>query len=96
MNFNKYDDNFNIIGKNLIKLRKDKDISQEQLSNKLALLGITLYQSDIFKIEHNERTVRDFELWGISQVLKVSCDELFFNFTDTSELEYNNKSYSKI
>ena len=77
MNFNKYNNNYNIIG-----LRNEKNISQEQLSNKLALLGITLYQSDIFKTEQNERTVRDFELWGISQILEVSCDELFLVFTD--------------
>lgn len=82
MNFNKYDNNFNIIGKNLKIARKNRNMSQDQLSNKLALLGITLYQSDIFKIEHNERTVRDFELWGISQILKISCDELFLDVVD--------------
>lgn len=64
MKFNKYNNNlYNIIGKKLKEIREIKNISQEQLSNKLSLLGITLYQSDIFKIEHNERTVRDFELW---------------------------------
>lgn len=77
MNFNKYNDNYNIINKNLKRLRTEKKISQDQLSNKLALLGITLYQSDIFKIENNERTVRDFELWGITQVLDIKAEELF-------------------
>lgn len=68
MKFNKYNNNlYNIIGKKLKEIREIKNISQEQLSNKLSLLGITLYQSDIFKIEHNERTVRDFELWGFAQ-----------------------------
>lgn len=86
MNFNKYEDNFNIIGKNLKIIREGKDISQEKLSNKLSLLGITLYQSDIFKIEHNERTVRDFELWGISQILEISCDELFLCNKDNSKI----------
>lgn len=79
MNFNRYNDNYNIIGGNLKKIRKSKNISQDQLSNKLSLLGITLYQSDIFKIEHNERTVRDFELWGICQVLEISYDQLFLD-----------------
>ena len=79
MNFNKYNGNFNIIGKNLKKIRKNKKMSQAQLSNKLSALGITLYQSDIFRIEKNERTVRDFELWGFIQVLNVSCNELFLN-----------------
>lgn len=92
MNFNKYNNNFNIIGNNLKKIRNQKNISQDQLSNKLALLGITLYQSDIFKIEQNERTVRDFELWGISQILQVSCDELFLAITDMD----NNKNLTYI
>lgn len=77
MNFNKYNNNYNIIGKNLKKLREEKKMSQDYISNKLALLGITLYQPDIFKIENNERTVRDFELWGLAKVLDVTSDELF-------------------
>lgn len=85
MYFNKYNNNFNIIGNNLKRIRNKKNISQEQLSNKLSLLGITLYQSDIFKIEQNERTVRDFELWGISQILEISCDELFLFITDLDD-----------
>ena len=30
-----------------------------------------------FKIEKNQRTVRDFELWGICKVLNVKAEELF-------------------
>lgn len=77
MKFNKFNGYYNIIGRKLKNIREGKDISQEQLSNKLALLGITLYQSDIFKIEHNERTVRDFELWGICSILEIKAEELF-------------------
>ncbi len=77
MNFNKYNNNYNIIGKNLKKFRKEKKISQEKLSNQLSLLGITLYQSDIFDIENNKRTVRDFELWGITKILEISAEQLF-------------------
>ncbi len=78
MKFNKYNnDLYNIIGKRLKAIRESKNISQEKLSNKLALLGINLYQSDIFRIEHNERTVRDFELWGICNVLEIKAEDLF-------------------
>jgi len=77
MNFNKYENNYNIIGKNLKRYRDEKKISQDQLSNQLMLLGITLYQSDIFKIEKNERTVRDFELWGITKVLNITSEDLY-------------------
>jgi len=77
MKFNKYNNSYNIIGNNLKHIRETLNISQEKLSNQLTLLGITLYQSDIFKIEHNTRTVRDFELWGICQVLNIKAEDLF-------------------
>lgn len=78
MKFNKFNDkDFNIIGNKLKEYREKANISQDTLSNKLALLGITLYQVDIFKIEKNERTVRDFELWGICTILNVKAEELF-------------------
>lgn len=77
MNFNKYNDKFNIVGKRLKEIRKEKKISQEYLCNQLSLLGITLYQSDLFRIENNERTVRDFELWGITKILEITCEDLF-------------------
>lgn len=77
MKFNKYNNSYNIIGNKLKIAREKLNISQEQLSNKLSLLGITLYQSDIYKIEHNERTVRDFELWGICSVLNIKAEDLF-------------------
>ena len=64
--------------RNKLKIaRESANISQDKLSNQLSLLGITLYQSDIFKIEHNQRTVRDFELWGICSVLKIKAEDLF-------------------
>lgn len=77
MQFNKYNNKYNITGEKLKKYREKLGISQEQLSNQLSLLGITLYQSDIFKIEKNERTVRDFELWGITKILKIKAEDLF-------------------
>lgn len=77
MKFNKFENSYNIIGNKLKLEREKQNISQEKLSNQLSLLGITLYQSDIFKIEHNQRTVRDFELWGICSVLKIKAEDLF-------------------
>ena len=77
MKFNKYNELYNIIGNKLKAAREKLNISQEQLSSKLSLLGITLYQSDIYRIEHNERTVRDFELWGICSILNIKAEDLF-------------------
>lgn len=77
MEFNKFENSYNIIGNKLKIARESANISQDKLSNQLSLLGITLYQSDIFKIEHNQRTVRYFELWGICSVLKIKAEDLF-------------------
>lgn len=77
MNFNKYNNNYNIVGQKLKEIRTAKNISQEYISNQLSLLGITLYQSDIYKIENNERTVRDFELWGITKILEIKAEDLY-------------------
>ena len=77
MEFNKFENSYNIIGNKLKIAREKANISQDKLSNQLSLLGITLYQSDIFEIEHNQRTVRDFELWGICSVLKIKAEDLF-------------------
>lgn len=77
MEFNKFENSYNIIGNKLKIARESANISQDKLSNQLSLLGITLYQSDIFKIEHNQKTVRDFELWGICSVLKIKAEDLF-------------------
>lgn len=77
MEFNKFENSYNIIGNKLKIARESANISQDKLSNQLSLLGITLYQSDIFKIEHIQRTVRDFELWGICSVLKIKAEDLF-------------------
>jgi hypothetical protein len=43
----------------------------------LNLLGIPAHKNDIGLIESNKRTVKEYELWGFSQVLNVSYDDLF-------------------
>ena len=40
-------------------------------------MGITMFNNDIYKIEHNKRTVKDYELYAFTKVLKISYDELF-------------------
>ena len=76
MGTNKYNENFNIISHNLKKYRELNNLSQEQLCNKLALLGITLYKMDIYRIENNKRTVKDFELWGLAKVFNIDINNL--------------------
>jgi len=67
----------NIVGSNIKKYREQKGISQVELSNKLALLGVVLYHSDISRIEANNLFIRDFEQIAICNVLGITCEQLF-------------------
>jgi len=67
----------NMIGGNLRRLRTERGWSQQKLSNKLEMLAIYVCRGSISRIEDKQRTVTDIELYGFSQVLGVSIEELF-------------------
>ena len=67
----------NMIGDNLRRLRMERGWSQQKLSNKLEMLAIYVCRGSISRIEDKQRTVTDIELYGFSQVLGVSIEELF-------------------
>jgi len=67
----------NLIGGNLKKLRAARKMSQQDLSNKLELLGVYVCRGSISRIEDYSRTVTDIELYAIAEVLKVDTNELY-------------------
>ena len=68
----------NLIGEKVKMLRKEKNLSQQQLSDRLETLAIYICRGSISRIEDGGRTVTDIELYGLAQVLGVSID-IFFN-----------------
>ena len=66
----------NMIGSNLRKLRTERKMSQQALSNKLEMLAIYICRGSISRIEDKQRTVTDIELYGIAKVLGVSVIDL--------------------
>ena len=62
---------------NLSRYREERGLSQPDMCRELALLGITMFNNDIYKIEHNKRTVKDYELYAFTKILKVSYEQLF-------------------
>lgn len=70
-------ENKNLIGGNLKKLRIKLKISQQELSNKLELLGVYICRGSISRIEDYSRTVTDIELFAIAEVLGVDPKELY-------------------
>ena len=67
----------NMIGDNVKKYRKLRNMSQQALSNKLELLGVYVCRGSISRIEDCSRTVTDIELFAIAEVLNLSIEELF-------------------
>jgi transcriptional regulator with XRE-family HTH domain len=52
-------------------------VSQEDLSGKLARLGIQITQTSLSKLENRQRYVMDYEAEAIAKALKVSVAWLF-------------------
>ena len=69
----------NLIGGNLKKLRRKLKVSQQELSNKLELLGVYVCRGSISRIEDFSRTVTDIELFAIAEVLNVDVRDLYVN-----------------
>lgn len=78
---------YNLIGKNLKKIRKEKRISQRELANKLELLGVYICRGSISRIEEGQRTVTDIELAGLAKVLEIDIRDLM----DTNVLPFDEK-----
>lgn len=76
-NINENISSFNITGKNIKKIRKDKKITQEDLCARMQVMGYQISRSDISKLENGKRFISDFEVVGFAQALKVDILELY-------------------
>lgn len=52
-------------------------MSQADICRELALIGVTMYTADIYDIEYNLRTIKDYEVFAFAKVLKISLDKLY-------------------
>lgn len=66
-----------MVGGKIKKLRIEKGLSQQALSNRLELLAIYVCRGSISRIEDKLRTVTDIELFGFSKALGVPIESLF-------------------
>ncbi len=77
MKIKKINGKLNIIGKNLKKYRELRGLTQRELSQKLELYGLTIYHTDIYHIEHGEKTVRDYEIKGFCLALNITLENIY-------------------
>lgn len=73
----------NLIGRNLRRIRKEKHLSQQQLSDRLETLAIYICRGSISRIEDQTRTVTDIELFGLSKVLATPIEAFYEQDTDS-------------
>ena len=66
----------NICGKNIAKFRKELNISQRALADKLQIFGLDVDKNAIQRIECGKRFVTDIEICAFSKVLNKSYSEL--------------------
>jgi len=73
----KYENNMNVVSKQIRNYREKANLSYEELSAKLELKGISIHKQSLYDIECNKRTVKDYELYAIASILKVDINDLF-------------------
>ena len=71
MKIYQYQDKTNMCGENVKKYRREQDVSQTELAARLQTYDVILEQKSISRIEAGTRVVADYELFALSNALKV-------------------------
>lgn len=66
----------NLCGRNIAVLRKNFNLSQRQLADKLQLLGLDIDNNAIQRIECGKRFVTDIELSVFSKAFNTAVEDL--------------------
>ena len=66
----------NACGKNVAAYRKQINISQRELADRLQLIGLDIDKNAIQRIECGKRFVTDIEIIALCKVLKNSYEDL--------------------
>ena len=72
-----YDDLKNIVGLNVLRLRKTLGMTQTLIAEKMAEFDNSMNASTISKIENGTRKVSDKEAFTLAKILNVDLNELF-------------------
>ena len=70
---------YNIIGKNVEKLRKERNIKQKDFIAQMQLAGCDINPTSYSKLEGQLRNATDKEIYVIAKILNVSIETLFLN-----------------
>ena len=86
------DNKNNVCGKNIARFRKELQISQRALADKLQLVGLDVDKNAIQRIESRQRFVTDIELTFFGVVFNKTIDELV-NESDSLQMPCQDKYF---
>lgn len=67
----------NIVGENIVALRKMQGMSQKSLLTKLQVAGTDMSNTSLSQLEGQYRLARDYEVLAVAEALEVSLDEIY-------------------
>jgi transcriptional regulator with XRE-family HTH domain len=78
-------------GRNVARLREERDWSQAELARRLTALGFEMHQTTVAKLEAGKRPVRLAEMYALAQVFKLPPSVMFSPPEETALLELLSK-----
>lgn len=68
---------YNLVGKNIERLRKEKGIKQKDFIAQIQVMGCDMNPTSYSKLEGQLRSATDKEIYVIAKILGVAMEELF-------------------
>ena len=69
--------NYNLVGKNIERIRKEKGIKQKDFIAQIQVMGCDMNATSYSKLEGQLRSASDKEIYVIAKILGVTMEELF-------------------
>ena len=69
--------NANMVGKNIERMRKERDIKQKDFIARIQTMGCDMNPTSYSKLEGQLRSATDVEIYVIAKILGVTMEELF-------------------
>lgn len=82
----KFNEQPNLAGSFIQDARKRKGLTKIDLCRELELHGIAMSRNEIYRIEHNQMIIKDFELIAFCIVLDIPFQDLINCFEETNHL----------
>lgn len=88
----KFNNNTNLLGSLITAAREKQKMTKTDLCLQLELVGVEFSRSEIYRIEKNQMSVKDFELIAFCLVLDISFSQLkdFFNYPEDMNMSIDN------